>query len=396
MSLVQLPDEILCSIGGYLSCYRDLRALVLSNRRLNRIFKVILITSSVKDCHGSLLFCAVQSGDICLVREILKQLLLINKKREKTGSMEEGPITNTQNNTDEEDGARDWDGTLHWDLQQHPLYKEGYRARDILLVQRAFLAAISTGLKELVNCFLDCGAVAGFAFPVNEKHPLPVSLAIRHGHDAIFDLLIKHKARTCGGVECPIVEAVKYHRFHELRALVRLGVCGHWDEALSLTLDTRPMFDLMVENGVEIKKYGHVALYGAITEGKKDWVEFLISEGADPNLCLSTESVIGDGEKKYSSIYHAILRGHLDVCKFLIEHGVQPEEDDLQLAREKEYDEIVGILSGYSYVDVPEKEDLLLGVEFGVVNVTVYNLVQDDTLLATARVMGDEIVVTHI
>jgi hypothetical protein len=55
----------------------------------------------------------------------------------------------------------------------------------------------------------------------------------------------------------------------------------------------------MVENGVEIKKYGYVALYRAITEGKEDWVEFLISEGADPNLCLSTASVIGDGEKKY-------------------------------------------------------------------------------------------------
>ncbi|GIC89054.1 ankyrin repeat protein [Aspergillus udagawae] len=273
--------------------------------------------------------------------------------------MEESPITNTQDNTDEEDGARDWDGTLHWDLQQHPLYKEGYRVRDILFVQRAFLAAISTGIKDLVNCFLDYGAVAGFTFPVNEKHPLPVSFAIRHGYDEIFDLLIEHKARTCGGDECPIVEAVKYHRFHELRVLVRLGVCGHWDEALSLALDTRPMFDLMVENGVEINKYGHVALYGAITGGKKDWVEFLISEGADPNLCLSTESVIGDGERKYSSIYHAILHGHLDVCKFLIEYGVQPEEDDLQLAREKEYDEIVGILSGFSYVDVPEKEDLI-------------------------------------
>jgi hypothetical protein len=300
----------------------------------------------------------VQSGDICLVREILKQLFAINKKREETASMEESPITNTQNNT-EEDGARDWHGTLHWDLQQHPLYKEGYRVHDILFVQRAFLAAISTGLKELINCFLDCGAVAGFDFPVNEKHPLPVSLAIRHGYDEIFDFLIKHNARTCGAVECPILEAVKYHRFHELRVLVRLGVCGHWDEALSLALDTRPMFDLMVENGVEIKKYGHAALYGAIAEGKNDWVEFLISEGADPNLCLSTESVIGDGEKKYSSIYHPMLHGHLDVCKFLIEHGVQPEEDDLQLAREKEYDEIVGILSGFSYVDVPEKEDLI-------------------------------------
>ncbi|KAH1669671.1 hypothetical protein KXV65_004749 [Aspergillus fumigatus] len=188
---------------------------------------------------------------------------------------------------------------------------------------------------------------------------LPLSLAIRHGHEETFDILVKHKARACGEDECPVVAAVKYHRFHELRVLVRLGDCGHWDEALSLALDTRPIFDHMVDNGVEIKKYGHVALFGAITEGKKDWVEFLISQGADPNLCLSTESDIGGGEKKYSSIYHAILNGHLDVCKFLIEHGVQPEEDDLQLAREKEYDEIVGILSGFSYVDVPEKEDLI-------------------------------------
>lgn len=359
MSLVQLPDEVLCSIGGYLSCYRDVRALVLSTRRLNRTFKPILNKSSVKDCHGSLLICAAQSGDICLVQEILQQLSVVTKKREETASTEDSPIRDTQDNTDEEDGARDWDGTLHWDLQQHPLYKEWYRVRDILFVQRAFLASISTGRKELVQCFLDSGAVVGFAFPANEKHPLPLSLAIRHGHEEIFDILVKHKARACGEDECPVVAAVKYHRFHELRVLVRLGNCGHWDEALSLALDTRPISDHMVDNGVEIKKYGHVALFGAITEGKKDWVEFLISQGADPNLCLSTESDIGGGEKKYSSIYHAILNGHLDVCKFLIEHGVQPEEDDLQLAREKEYDEIVGILSGFSYVDVPEKEDLI-------------------------------------
>ncbi|KAH3465252.1 hypothetical protein KXV78_008818, partial [Aspergillus fumigatus] len=302
---------------------------------------------------------SAQSGDICLVQEILQQLSVITKKREETASTEDSPIRDTQDNTDEEDGARDWDGTLHWDLQQHPLYKEWYRVRDILFVQRAFLASIPTGRKELVQCFLDSGAVAGFAFPANEKHPLPLSLAIRHGHEEIFDILVKHKARACGEDECPVVAAVKYHRFHELRVLVRLGDCGHWDEALSLALDTRPISDHMVDNGVEIKKYGHVALFGAITEGKKDWVEFLISQGADPNLCLSTESDIGGGEKKYSSIYHAILNGHLDVCKFLIEHGVQPEEDDLQLAREKEYDEIVGILSGFSYVDVPEKEDLI-------------------------------------
>ncbi|OKP09215.1 hypothetical protein PENSUB_5423 [Penicillium subrubescens] len=170
---------------------------------------------------------------------------------------------------------------------------------------------------------------------------------MRHGYGEIFDLLIKHKARTCGGDECPIVEAVKYHRLYEVRVLVRLGVCVHWDEALSFALNNRPIFDLMVENGVEIKKYGHMALHGAITEGKKDWVEFLISEGADPNLSLPTESVIEGGEKNYSSIYYAILHGHLDVCKFLIKHGVQPEEDDLELAREKGYDEISEIIPAW-------------------------------------------------
>jgi ankyrin repeat protein len=102
-----------------------------------------------------------------------------------------------------------------------------------------------------------------------------------------------------------------------------------------------------------------MALHGAITERKKDWVEFLISEGADPNLGLPTESVIEGGETNYGTIYYAILHGHLEVCKFLIEHNVQPEEDDLVLAREKGYDEIVCVFSGFSYLDVPEKEELI-------------------------------------
>lgn len=91
MSLVQLPDELLCSIGGYLSFYRDVRALVLSNRRLNRVFKAVLLTSNVKDCHGSLLFCAVQGGDISPVREILRQLCTINKSDKKLLVREKAP-----------------------------------------------------------------------------------------------------------------------------------------------------------------------------------------------------------------------------------------------------------------------------------------------------------------
>lgn len=68
-----------------------------------------------------------KSGDICLVQEIREQLVVINKKRKETASMEESPITNTRDNTVEEDAARDWDGTLHWDLQLHPLYKKEHR-----------------------------------------------------------------------------------------------------------------------------------------------------------------------------------------------------------------------------------------------------------------------------
>ncbi|GES57317.1 ankyrin repeat protein [Aspergillus terreus] len=104
-----------------------------------------------------------------------------------------------------------------------------------------------------------------------------------------------------------------------------------------------------------------MALFSAIDEGKKECVEFLISKGADPHLpdYLPTESVIDDETRRYSSIYYAMLHGHLDICKFLIAYGVRPEEDDLQLAREKGYDELVDILSGFSYKNVPEKENLV-------------------------------------
>lgn len=145
--------------------------------------------------------------------------------------------------------------------------------------------------------------------------------------------------------------------------MVRLGVRTHWDEALCFALNNRPIFGLMVDNGIEFKKYSHIALQGAIAEGKKkaelssSSLKVLTPTSAHPYR----RKVFSKAEKRinYSSIYYAILHGHLDVCKFLIEHGVQPEGDDFELAREKGYDEIGCILSGLFYLDVPEKEELI-------------------------------------
>ncbi|KAL5361094.1 ankyrin repeat protein [Aspergillus floccosus] len=342
MSLLQLSDELLCIIGRFLSCYRDVRALVLSNCRLNSIFAAILPTHRVKNCHGSLLSCAAHSPDIGLLAEILDRLAVMNKERNEVASsrtVQQTGNTRNDNSYDEKDAARLWDGSLHPDIKDHPLYAAGYRLRDILSIQRAFLAAIPTGSKELVTYFLDHGPVRRLDLP-RGKDPLPLTLAVKHGYDEIFDILISdHAAHTCDSDDCPIVEAVKRHHFRMIRALLEVGV----------------------DDGVTIEKYGHMALSSAIIEGKKEWVKFLISKGADPSLsdCLSTDIVIDDGTRKYSSIYHAILHGKLEICKFLIASGVRPEEDDLQLAREKGYDEIVDILSDFSYTNVPEKEDLV-------------------------------------
>ncbi|KAF9884894.1 hypothetical protein FE257_000961 [Aspergillus nanangensis] len=274
MSLLQLPEELLCHIGDYLACYRDVRALVVCNRRLNRIFKAIPL-SRLPDCHGSLLVCAAHNGNIGLVQEILSALN-VKRNRNDTAS-----VANADEDSidEEEERSRDTGGRLPSDLVDHTLYEKGYRVRDILNIQRAFLAAISTGLIELVRCFFNFGATATFEFPRHEqypedpsqiyvsahfarlpdpKYPPPLCLALKHGDDALFDLLMKYDSDPCAWKRCPLFEAVTAQRFHAVH--------------------DREMFDFMVESGVDIERYGHLALHQAICNGSKEWVEFLISE----------------------------------------------------------------------------------------------------------------------
>lgn len=99
------------------------------------------------------------------------------------------------------------------------------------------------------------------------------------------------------------------------------------------------------------------SFYKAICEGRKEWVELLLSLGADANISALKDDphLPAHHDEGYSSIYSAMSNGRLEICKILLDWGVQPQEEDLQLAREKGYDELVDVLSTYSYVDVPQK-----------------------------------------
>lgn len=92
-------------------------------------------------------------------------------------------------------------------------------------------------------------------------------------------------------------------------------------------------------------------------------VRFLIKKGTDPHLAghVSGEeagpyATPYSEPKLHSSVYTAILCGHTEICKILVEeYGVHPDRGDLDLAQEMRNQEVVDLLSGFSYDDAPEK-----------------------------------------
>lgn len=131
-----------------------------------------------------------------------------------------------------------------------------------------------------------------------------------------------------------------------------------------LSIQDRATFDYLLEVGFRVDLFDDEALFLVIAKGDEEIVRFLIEKGADPHLAGNTpgeewDSHCGfffDDSKRHSSVYTAILGGHTEICKMLVEeYGVRPDRENLDLAREKGNQEVIDILSGLSYDDVPEK-----------------------------------------
>lgn len=149
----------------------------------------------------------------------------------------------------------------------------------------------------------------------------------------------------------------------------------------------------LLENGLHGTRYAHDALFAAISKGNLEMVRLFIANGADPNRLgdcyerrwernhvkllpktdsrsLLEPSSIEDASwfcgycevvegVFYSTPYVAIHYDQTEILRFLLEYGVHPEPEDLQLARKKGNQEVVGLLSRFSYKDVPQKKSYL-------------------------------------
>ena len=88
--------------------------------------------------------------------------------------------------------------------------------------------------------------------------------------------------------------------------------------------------DYLIENGVDIKRYGGYALSKAVEKGNLQSVQYLINKGVD----------IRYGEY----LITATQKGNLEMVKFLVENGANNDEKPLILASQKGNIEIVKCL----------------------------------------------------
>ncbi|KAF7131109.1 hypothetical protein CNMCM5793_004096 [Aspergillus hiratsukae] len=369
MSFSKLPNEVIFLIATHVVCYRDLKSLVLSCRGLYHLLEGYLRKHNYQACHGDALCCAADHGDEGLAMACLKRMKVAAESFQ--ARRRENPYKHYQ-------------CTIDWSVE------------DIILIQRALLVAVQAGAKRVVNLLLDHGAQTNLPYPPGYINNIPsLYLAVQNGHEDLVDLLCE-RGDTCYDLNtCPLLWAIEYNDRRMIRSLLRHKLCDHGLYVLPMAMNRRDtdMLRLLLENGFHGTRYAHDALFAAISKGDLEMVRLFIANGADPNrlgdcydsrwernqvhLLPKTASrslleprgtmveywTCYDGYDEeavfYSTTYVAIHYDQTGLLRFLLEYGVHPELEDLQLAQMKGNQEAVGLLSRFSYEDVPQKKSFL-------------------------------------
>lgn len=115
------------------------------------------------------------------------------------------------------------------------------------------------------------------------------------------------------------------------------------------------LLQLLVDHGADIQMYVHAALFHAIKSGQYEMVEALIDRGANPHLSFALFTI--GGYRCVGATGFAVWFHHSDILKLLLAKSVQPEYDDLSIAKEKGFEQAVTLLLP-ALVDAPgEKKE---------------------------------------
>lgn len=206
----------------------------------------------------------------------------------------------------------------------------------VLLYRAAWL-----GLDRFAERLLRLGCPTEPGGPLQIKtHPSPLFLATRYGHLSTVRVLLKYKANV------------------QLRSI--WGTPFHWAAYLGHTEVAKALLE---EGKVELEEkdeHGWTALYTANLFGNHETAEYLLQQGADPNMGITGEStaqgwspLVVAAEDGYGKCVWALLEsdanpnvsgpsgidtplryaavnGHREICRLLLEKGADPNSPLLQ------------------------------------------------------------------
>lgn len=317
--LSQLPNEILLLVAKSVSNQRDINALVQTNWRLYRPFHAFLCIFNIQHHQSSGLLFAASSENSTLVNEFLDAGASI-------ASFELLP----------DDDETDFD---NFDKQDSLLLRAAQNGHVELLKtmlsetnpSRACIPpqlrtvlhwAIEAGNQVIVELMIANEAPLGRS-EVPSGIPLALSQTLEFRRDkSIIECVLQTRWKPTALSPDPFVQATSYSDTSIPQLLLRYGVRQKSTKILSHLArrgDTASL-RVLIDSGLDIVVYGHIALFIAINLGDQAMVQLLLEEGANPHLKgIATKWLY------YSTVYHAVQYRRLDILKVLVDKGVRPD-----------------------------------------------------------------------
>ncbi|KAL3477463.1 ankyrin repeat-containing domain protein [Aspergillus californicus] len=360
--LSRLPIELILSIADYLPKQRDISSFMRTNRKLYHVLHPFLCRFNSRHREGSAFVFAAKHGCTDLVNKLFNAGASVGSVKlrdpedcllEEFGSIINPLLVAAQSGHAEtlqallKDSQSDRACTL---VQLRSALHWALRSRDtevfqMLIAKNAPLSLPSPDDYEYNPC-------------VRRDTALGVAIASGCSND-----LVKHLLRQGAEIDekenpYPWYEATVQRGGEMLQLLLNHGRWPKSDRILcELALRSNDpsvleTFTDVEKGGIDVRVYGHTALFTAVEKGHIDMVKYLIERGANPNLTCSYKNWGG----LYNITWMAVQARHFEILEYLItKQGVRPDQDALEKAREMEFEQAVSLLSTCSYEDIPAK-----------------------------------------
>lgn len=345
----QVPNEILLLVAKSLSSQKDINALVRTNWRLCHLLHAFLCDFNIQHHQSSGLLYTAGSGNSTLVKKFLNA----------GASIASFELLPDEDETDFEEFEKQDSPLLRAAQNGHvgllnTMLSETNPSRACIPPQlRTVLHwAIETGNQVVVELMIAHQAPLGRPrVPGDDSTALSQALELRCGK-SIIECILQTGWKPTALFPDPFVQATYYSGTSILQLLLRYNLRPRSTRILSHISrrgDTASL-QILIDSGLDMIVYGHIALLVAIDLGHQPMVQLLIEAGANPHL-----SSIDTNWWYYSTIWHAVLYRQYDILKALVDNGVRPDYQDFQLAIDMNFLEAVALLEGFSYENIPKK-----------------------------------------